>query len=104
MSDRIYNLIITKPAEEDLNGILDYIGLELASPQAAENIIAKIETAIEQICNFPLACPLVKDAYLRLRGYRMSVVGNYRIFYKFEEDLVAIMRVIYGKRNYENLL
>lgn len=46
------------------------------------------------------------DEYLRNKGYRKLIVDNYIVFYLIweEKKQVIIMRVLYGKQKYENLL
>ncbi len=55
---------------------------------------------------FPFSCNYVADEYLRNKGYRKLIVDNYIVFYLIEEEnsQVIIMRVLYGKQKYENLL
>jgi plasmid stabilization system protein ParE len=95
---------ITEKAESDLNETYDYISQDLAAPQAAENTISKIEAGIGHIRDFPLSCPLVNDDYLAAKGYRLLVISNYNVFYIFENNTVFVMRVLYAKRNYINIL
>ena len=56
--------------------------------------------------DFPFSCNYVADEYLRVKGYRKLIVDNYIVFYLIEEekDQVIIMRVLYGKQKFENLL
>ena len=99
-----YQYEITDHAENDLDEIFSYISLDLSSPQAAENTISNIQMAIKRICYFPLSCPLVKDTYLMLKGYRILVIGNYNVLYIFKDDTIYVMRVFYARRDYEQLL
>ena len=43
---------------------------------------------------------------IRNKGYRKLIVDNYIVFYLIEEEnhQVIIMRVLYGRQKYENLL
>ena len=55
---------------------------------------------------FPFSCNYVADEYLKSKGYRKLIIDNYIVFYLVEEEnkQVIIMRVLYGKQKYENLL
>ena len=102
--DRQYKYQFTPLAEQDLNEIFDYISLELFTPLSAEKLIERIQTAVERVCEFPFSCPLLNDAILREREYRLLVVDNFNLFYIVRDETVIIMRVLYGRRNYESLL
>ena len=104
MDRKKYSYRFSELANDDLLGIFDYISYELYSPQAASNLIDRIEEQIERLCDFPLSCALVQDTVLRAKGYRRLVVNNFNIFYLVEDHLIIIERVLYGKRSYENLL
>ena len=56
--------------------------------------------------SFPFSCNYVGEEYLRNKGYRKLIVDNYIVFYLLneEKEQVVIMRVLYGKQKYENLL
>ena len=104
MDERPYRYEFSPLAEWDLNDIFDYISLELSSPQAAERLIDNIQTAIEQVCDFPFSRPLVSNKVLRKKGYRLLVVQNFNLFYIVECHTVIIRRILYSRRNYESLL
>lgn len=93
-------------AADDLGNIYRYISEELFTASAATNILKRIEKEIIRLKEFPFSCNYVADEFLRNKGYRKLIVDNYIVFYltKEEKDQVIIMRVLYGKQNYENLL
>ena len=86
--------------------IVSYIVNELKNPIAAKNLLTKIESSFETISYNPLAFALCKDKHLHDGGYRKITVDNYIIFYRVDNECntVYIMRVIYGRRNYINLI
>ena len=104
MGENHYDYVFSPLAERDLDGILDYIARELTSPQAAEHLIDKIQSAVEQVCAFPLSRPLLNNPLLRKKGYRLLIVDSFNLFYVIEENIVVIRRVLHGKRNFECLL
>ncbi len=101
-----YTIKMTPKAVEDLDIIYRYISEELFATSAATNILERIEKEIMRLREFPFSCNLVADEYLKNKGYRKLIVDNYIVFYLIEEekDRVIVMRVLYGKQKYENLL
>ena len=104
MDRKQYNYVFSPLAEQDLNDIFDYISLELDSPQAAEQLINSIQDTVEKMCYFPLSRPLLTNKILKKKGYRLIVVKNFNIFYVFENNIIIIRRILYGRRDYENIL
>ena len=84
--------------------IFEYIGRKLTAPIAVSNLIDKIENSCKQLTIFPFSCPVPGDDMLARKGYRMLVVDNFIVFYTVDEFFVKIIRVVYGRRNYKNLL
>jgi plasmid stabilization system protein ParE len=97
-----YNIEVFPAAEEDLNEIIEY--LNTLSPQAAIKYYDLIVEKIATLANMPERCPLLKDAQLRLRGYRMLLVKDYAVFFVIQNKTVQIRRIIYAKRNFGWLL
>ena len=101
-----YNIVITKPAESDLQEIADYIAKELKTPTAAKQVIAKIGSAIIDLEQMPLRNALVSDEKLASQGIRKQLVDNFIVFYVVSEwnETVTIIRILSGRRNWLNLL
>lgn len=103
---KIYHLVITEPAETDLKEIADYIAKELLEPSTARHLIAKISEAIFNLEEMPKRYPLVEDERLANQGIRKLVVDNYIVFYTVYERnrSVSIIRILYSRRDWENIL
>ncbi|SDK09155.1 type II toxin-antitoxin system RelE/ParE family toxin [Natronincola ferrireducens] len=101
-----YSIKMTPRAVADLDNIFKYISEELFAASVAGNILERIEREIMRLKDFPFSCNYVADEYLRNKGYRKLIVDNYIVFYLVEEEKkqAIIMRVLYGKQKYENLL
>ncbi len=101
-----YKLLITKEADNDIDEIIGYIANILRNPIAAGNLLNEIEKAYTVIADNPSAFSLCNDSRFRNDGYRKTTVKNYIVFYKAntEEKTAYIMRVIYGRRDYINLI
>lgn len=102
----MFNVNYTKPAEEDLLSILEYISNILKSPFAAESLLDEIEKQTEILAENPCIFILSKDKRLAKCGIRHVLVKNYLLFYTVEEDdkTVSIIRIMYARRDWINLL
>ena len=94
----------TPDALEDMKAIKAYIEGDLCSEQSAINTIRKILKRIRQLVDFPESgAPLSSVINLEV-PYRFLVCGNYTAFYKVDGDEVHIIRVLYGRRNFMQIL
>jgi plasmid stabilization system protein ParE len=100
MDKRPYSYVFSSLAADDLNGIFDYITLDLLAPQAAERLIDSIQLEVENLCHFPFSQPLLNDRLLRKKGYRILVVQNFNLFYVVKENTIIIRRVLHSRRNF----
>ena len=102
----VYEISITEPAENDLRGIAKYLSSQLNAPTTALNMIQTIKEAIAKLETMALAYPLVRDDRLASLGYRLLSVMNYIIFYiaNEREKAVDVDRILYGRRDWRNLL
>ena len=55
---------LTKRAESDLDGIVSYIAVVLANPQAASDFVDKLQDNIEETRAFPESGSLVHNEFL----------------------------------------
>lgn len=101
-----YKLKITTKASEDLDEIYAYIAGEINNETAALNLLDEIEKSILRLKEFPFSCSYVEDINLKEKGYRKLIVKNYITFYmvKEEDKKVVIMRVLYGRQNYQDIV
>lgn len=101
-----YNVILSLEARADIREIVRYIARELREPSTAEHMLDRIEEAIASLESMPEKYALVSDEYLASLGIRMVTVKKYIIFYTVEHSKkeVNISRVLYGKRNWIDLL
>ena len=101
-----YNIEITEPAEKDLYEIGQYIATELLEPAFAKKVVGEISEAILKLEGLPLRNTLVADERLALCGIRKIIIDNYIVFYiaNEEQKTVTIVRILYGRRDWINLL
>jgi plasmid stabilization system protein ParE len=91
-------------AREDLQDVKAYITDELQSPDAAANAVARITSKIRSLINFPMMGPSLSSIVDLETDYRFLVCGNYTAFYRYNEDTVYIVRVLYGRRDFMRIL
>lgn len=91
-------------ALQDLDDIWDYISLELCNPDAAENTVNHILDAFEILTDFPESGALLIHHVNIETNYRYITSGNYIGFYRFENNIVYVDRIVYAKRDYAKLL
>ena len=101
-----YRIDIAEPAEHDLWDIAKYISYQLNAPTTAIKMIQAIKAAIAKLETMAISYPLVRDDRLAALGYRMITVKNYIAFYRAneEEKTVVVDRILYGRRDWRNLL
>lgn len=97
-----YNVTIFPSAQSDLKGIVDY--LNTLSPDAALRYYDLIVEKIRTLQKLPERCAPARDIQLRLREYRLLYVEKYIVFFTINADTVEIRRILYAKRQYEELL
>ena len=102
----VYKIIITKRAERDLQDIWKYIADDLSEPRIADKLLDRIDKHILNLAEMPKRHKLVSDSRLAMQGVRLLHIGNYTVFYTVaeKEKIVNIIRVLYSRRDWQNLL
>ena len=100
------NIVFTPPSEYDLIDIELYIGKRLQNPNAAIRIVDGIIALAEDLAFFPRKHHYVNDPFLARIQIRMTYFENYNIFYVYDEpkDTAYILRVLYNRADWQNLL
>ncbi|PKM77933.1 MAG: type II toxin-antitoxin system RelE/ParE family toxin [Firmicutes bacterium HGW-Firmicutes-15] len=103
---KTYQVYISQPAMQDLQSIMYYIGKELKEPGIANNLIENIQYAVMGLNQLPTRHALVADERLARNGIRQIPVKNYIVFYIVNEadSAVTVVRILYGQRNWIDLL
>ena len=81
-----------------------YITDELCSEQSAIHTIEKIMKSIRQFGSFLESGAQLSSIISLEVPYRFLVCDNYTAFYKVDGDEVHIIRVLYGRRNFMQML
>ena len=88
----------------DLQQTKAYITEELCDEQAAISTVAKITKGIRMLASFPESGAPLSSIVDFETDYRFLVCGNYTAFYRIENQTVNIIRVLYGRRNFMQIL
>ncbi|MEG0565527.1 MAG: type II toxin-antitoxin system RelE/ParE family toxin [Lachnospiraceae bacterium] len=99
-------ILFTEPAEYDLIKIENYIRDTLKNPNAAIQVTDAIVKKSYSLQHFPKEHSIVKDNFLAVLGFRMTSSDNYNIFYIYDddEDIVHIVRILYNRADWQNIL
>lgn len=97
----IYEVKITKQAQEQIIEIIDYISYELFAPEAANSLLRKMQKSIMDLAEFPERNQLVDEEPWKTEGVRKIVVNNFLIYFWINNNAkkVQVIAVIYSKRN-----
>ncbi|MFP4698615.1 MAG: type II toxin-antitoxin system RelE/ParE family toxin, partial [Eubacteriales bacterium] len=101
-----YKVTITEKATNDMYEIASYIGNELLDMQAASRLLEKFKVSIASLSNMPKRHSLLQDEELASRGIRRIIIDNFIIFYicSDKDKVVRVIRVLYHKRDWVNLI
>lgn len=84
----------TQRAKGDLQEIYDFIAKD--SPRAADAIVERIIHETERLAAFPESGRIMPE--FPTLSYREVIVGNYRVLYRVEGEVVWIAAVVHGRR------
>lgn len=106
LGQNMYRLEYLPIARQDMTDIAWYISHELSNPIAADLLAEEMIESAENLTDFPYAHAAYNPIRPLQQEYRHILVKNYLMFYYVNEalKLITIARVIYVRRDYENLL
>ncbi|MCD7784719.1 MAG: type II toxin-antitoxin system RelE/ParE family toxin [Oscillospiraceae bacterium] len=102
----MYKIEFTPYAENQLNGIYNYITYELLNPIAAEKNICNIENSIMNLSQMPQRIKFIDDEPWRSQGIRKFSVKNFFVYFWIDEEdyVVHVVTVAYARRNQVGVL
>jgi plasmid stabilization system protein ParE/PHD/YefM family antitoxin component YafN of YafNO toxin-antitoxin module len=97
---------MTQTATSDLKGIVAYVAHELQGPSIAKELVVNLKEVVGGLEKTPAGPAIVADETLAMQGIRKSMVDNCMMFYLVaeKETIVTVIRILYGKRDWANLL
>ena len=99
-----YNIEYSKESKDDLIGIKQYIKYNLQEPEISRKLISKIIKEINELKNNPEKYTIIDDDIIKKLQIRKLIVDNYIVFYRIKNDNIQIVRIMYERRNWINLL
>jgi toxin ParE1/3/4 len=93
-------LIFSSETRADLINIGDTIALD--NPLRALSFIEELQAKCVVLIEMPFLYPLVLG--YEARNIRRIVHGNYLVFYRSQNDVVAILRVLHSAMDYDSVL
>lgn len=101
-----FNVLRTDKADEQLRDIIFYIADDSGSVEIALNYLEKLETAINNLAEFPNMGSRPRYSILRRQGYRVLIVERHLVFYKVfpSSSTVIVYAVVDGRQEYRNLI
>ena len=100
----MYDVNITDIAEQDISSTVQYIANTLKAPKAANDLLDEIERHEKILAKTPNIYPLVSDAYLAEKGVKFTMIKNYMMFFIINKKTVNVIRFLYGRRDWQNIL
>jgi len=97
---------LSQKADADLDDIVGYIAVELANPCAVIDFADKLQRIIEEARSFPESGTPVINEFIPNTEVRKKSVGNYIMYYLPDpnEKMIFILRIVYGRRNIDEIL
>ena len=100
----MFEIKIAPQAAADLLEIKDYIEKELRNPIAAHNTISKIIETYENLMFSPNVGIPVEKYVSFPTDYKFVLANNYSIFYRIEDEVIRIIRILYSRRDFVRVL
>ena len=100
----MYNIVFSPESIKDLEEVKAYIAEELCNGQAATKTVSQILKNIRRLSKFPESGSLLSSVVGFDTHYRFLMCGNYVAFYRLGENEVRVVRILYGRRNFMQIL
>ena len=104
MNKPTYKLTFLPIFEKDLAEVISYITNTLQNPSAAHHLLDDIEAAIDKRLQAPLSFAPFRSSKTREHPYYRINVRNFSIFYVVIGNNMEVRRLIYAKRNINEIL
>lgn len=102
----MYKIEYLPIAKSDMEEIIYYISQELKNTKAALDLINEFRKQEKNILTFPYGSSICQTIKPLKYEYRKVSASNFHIFYVIDENkkIITISRVLYQKRNIEEML
>ena len=104
MSDRVYQVLLTRGAEDDLESIYDYIA-QFDCVANADYVLDQVMEVAESLTRMPERGSFVKELLaLGIKEYRQVFFKPYRVIYRVMDDQVVVYLIVDGRRDMQAVL
>ena len=100
----MFKVRFTPQAIADLEEIKRYISDDLFNPQAAAELVGLVFEKIQTLTSMPQTGARLRTDIPILKTYRFIPCKNYLVFFRTEDNFVVVIRILYAKRDYFELL
>jgi plasmid stabilization system protein ParE len=102
----VYRVIITEPADLDLDRISDYIANHLHNKTAAANLRKEYRENLSYLPENPKIFEKVNDDTLAAKGYRRFSFGGYVAVHRVDDEAkcVYVVKIFHQRQDYLQLL
>ena len=97
-------LLYSPLAQQDLDGIYQYISQTLRNPESAKKVVIDIIDCAENLETLPFIGNVVEGLPLEVGEYRVAGVRNYLVFYRGSDSNIVVDRILYKRRDFLPLL
>lgn len=99
----MHKIVYLPLAEEDILEAVDYISDKLDAPEAAADLLEKLDETVETIARFPYAYELYRTVRPMRDEIRKVAVKGFVLYYAVFEEQVEIRRFLHGRRERSGL-
>lgn len=99
-----YKIEYSKESKKDLIEIKKYIKNDLQEPETAQKLIDKIRKQINELKDNPEIYAIIDEDIIKKLEIRKLIIDNYIVFYRIKNRSVQIVRIMYGRRDWANLV
>jgi len=85
-------IVWTRQAQEDLRAIRNFIARD--APITAASFVRRLRSATDRLRKFPESGQVIPE--LQKLNVREVIYGNYRLIYRFHENVVEMLTVFHG--------
>ena len=96
-----YKVEIAKESLQDMEGIYDYVAVNLLSPKNALELYNRIADEILTLNTFPERFRIIESEYEQKKEIRRMIVDNYSVFYVIKDESVIVTDVLYSASDIE---
>ncbi len=101
---KLYEVLLTQGAEQDLESIHDYIS-EFDSVANANYVLDRLMEVAEGLAQFPERGSYPKElGALGIKDYRQTAFKPYRVIYRVLGSQVVIYLIVDGRRDMQSVL